>query len=41
MFDVGSRDGTTVYSSKIESKSSVLIPGIDDSAQSSNGIPSG
>lgn len=40
VFDVGSSDGTTVCSSKIESRSSVLMPGIDDSAHSSNGMPS-
>lgn len=41
VFNEGSREGITVYSSKIESRSSVLIPGMDDSAFSSKGIPSG
>jgi len=37
----GSREGITVYSSKIYSTSLVLIPGWEDSAMSWNGIPSG
>jgi len=37
----GSRLGITVCSSKIWSRSSVLIPGTELSAQSSKGIPSG
>lgn len=41
VFNEGSSEGITVYSSKIESRSSVLIPGMDDSAFSSKGIPSG
>lgn len=38
---INSKDGTTVYSSKILSKSVVLIPGIHDSPASTYGIPRG
>jgi hypothetical protein len=34
VFKDGSRDGITVCSSKMESRSVVLIPGMDDSAAS-------
>jgi len=41
IFWPGSREGMTVYSSKMWSRSTALMPGIHDSAASLKRIPSG